>query len=158
MKKIVMAMAMLLASMSGMAQDADQGKNRPERKKFSQAEMIQHRTDQTVKRYGLDENQAKQLQELNTKYASVMGGPRGERGFRPQGQRPEKAERDSVKRQRPSREDMEKRRAEMDAYRAELQKIMTAEQFKSYQADVERMMKNGRHRPQGHQPRRNNEN
>ncbi len=49
--------------------------------------------------------------------------------------------------QRPSREEMEKRREEMmknmEAYNAELQKIMTEDQFKSYQADIQKRMKNG---------------
>jgi len=161
MKKMVMAMTMLLASMTAMAQDADNRAGRPERRQFNQAEMIQHRTERTVQKYGLDENQAKQLQELNTKYANVLGGPRGGRGFRPGGPRQGRVDRDSMNRERPSRADMEKRREEMqkemEAYSAELKKIMNEEQFKAYQADMEKMRNNNGRRPQGQRPHKNND-
>ena len=54
--------------------------------------MIKHRTERTVKEYNLNDKQAKQLLDLNTKYADMMkpmhrhGGP-GHHGMR--GQRPE---------------------------------------------------------------------
>jgi hypothetical protein len=155
MKKILFAIvAAALVSTQAMAQD-EISEQRPERK-FDKTEMVKHRTDETVSRYKLSDKQAKQLLELNTKFADKMGprGPRpgghhGRPGVRrppmppsdAQGQRPE-GQRDDSK--------MKERRAEMEKtmkeYEAELQKIMTADQYKSYQEDQKKMRKRV-HRP-----------
>lgn len=118
-----------------------------------QKEMIQQRTDETVKEYGLNEDQAKQLLELNTKYADKMpmgfgrmggrrgggrpggqGGPQG--GFgggAPQGgfgggQMPQMTDE-----MRARMEEMRKQMTETrEAYNKELEKIMTPEQYKKY--------------------------
>jgi hypothetical protein len=153
MKKFLFAIvAAALVSTQAMAQD-EKNEQRRERK-FDKTEMVKHRTDETVSRYNLNDKQAKQLLELNTKYADKMGprGPRpGGRHGRPgvgrppmppsdaQGQRPE-APRDDSK--------MKERRAEMEKtmkeYDAELQKIMSADQYKSYQEDQKKMRERGR--------------
>ena len=172
MKKIVMALvAAITMSATAVAQDENQHKQ--ERTQPNREEMLKQRTEETVKAYGLNETQAAQLLELNRQFADKMGpmgGPRqwgGRDGHRPQMSRGDKQSGDSVKageqRQRPSREEMEKRREEMkknqEAYSAELKKIMTEEQYKAYQADVQKRMNFG-HRGgrQGQRARRGSEN
>lgn len=172
MKKLMMAAAIaLLATTAIQAQDNNasrrNGGNRPDEK-----EMIQRRTDMTVKQYKLNDQQAKQLLELNQKYSGKIGGmrggfgrnggagmgrgsrnggPRGNRGFqgRPDstrmGARPEMTE-EMRAQMEASRKKME---ANMKAYDEELQKIMTPEQFKQYQEDAEKRRQAG---PRG--PRR----
>ena len=144
MKKIIVAMIALFAlSSATFAQTEDsRSASRP-----SKEEMIKERTERTVKRYGLNDTQAKQLLELNTKYAGKMAGPFGGRrmGQRPGGrQRPEGAPNDSaIQRRRPSREEMKARFAEMkanrEAYEKELKGIFTTEQYTKYQEDAAKM-------------------
>jgi hypothetical protein len=155
MKKVVLAMAAaLMMSMGTMAQDEQQQRgNRPERRQMNQTEMVQRRTQHTVERYGLNEDQAKQLLELNKKYAGQMGrqggrrmgGPRHRMEMRTDStQRGRLMPKDSL-RMRPQ-PDM---RREMEAYDAELQKIMTEEQFKAYKDDQQkRFQQRGGQRPQ----------
>jgi hypothetical protein len=112
-----------------------------------------------VKTYGLNEEQATKLLELNKQYAGKMGPRFGRRGGRPErGERPDsmkRAERpDSMKHgQRPPRPEgrgnFEGMRKTMDAYEAELKQIMTEEQFKAYTADRQKQFQNGRRRPNG---------
>ena len=64
-------MAAALVNTTAVAQD-EKNQSRPE-PKFDKAEMVKHRTDETVKRYNLNDKQAKQLLELNNKYADKMG-------------------------------------------------------------------------------------
>ena len=158
MKKLIMTMAaVVLMSASATAQNEEQGK-RPE-KKFDKTEMVKKRTDEMVKRYQLNDKQAKQLLDLNTKYADKMrphGGPRhhGPKGGpgRPpkdgkgaKGQRPEPPKDGDHKARRQQMEET------MKAYDAELQKIMTADQFKAYQADMQKRREHhGPHNHQGH--------
>ena len=154
MKKIMFSMAAaILMSASALAQ-TDNAPQQPD-----QAEMIKQRTENTVKQYGLNEDQAKQLLELNTKYADKMpmgfgrmgrmGGRGGRRGGGPQGgpqggfgggapqggfgggQMPKLTEE-----QRARMEEMRKQMTETrEAYNKELEKILTPEQFKKYQED-----------------------
>lgn len=129
-KMVLMALAAMMMTSAAMAQD-----NKQERPNISKTEMAQKRTDQMVKQYGLDKKQAKSLQALNEKYGEKMG-PRGGRhmGPRPEGKRPEGKRPEG---QGGQHGDFGKQIAEtMKAYEAELQKIMTPEQFKQYQADV----------------------
>lgn len=150
--------AAVMMSSSVLAQD-----NKPEVKEartFDRTEMVKRRTDETVKRYGLNEEQAALLLELNTKHADKMmpgrRGPRpdGRRGMgremRQPGQRPDFQRNDSLAREgrpnmRGNREQMQK---EMEEYDAEVKKIMTEEQYNAYKADREKMM---RERPQRRQ-------
>jgi hypothetical protein len=140
--------------------------------------MIKQRTDNTVQKYGLNEDQAAKLLSLNTKYADQigfgmgMGGRRGGGqggGMRPrpnfgggngqgfqQGQRPEMTEemRAQMEKMRKDREEAQKK------YDEELQTILTPEQFKTYQADQEEMRKNFGNRRGGRNgggPRRGNQ-
>ena len=161
MKKMILAFVALISMTAAQAQDDNNGK-RPERPQMDRTEMVKHRTDDTVKKYGLDSNQAAKLLELNTKYADKMGrgfggrpgGFGGQRGQR--GQRPEMTE--EMKQQM---EAQRKEQAEaMKQYDAELQTILTPEQYKTYKEDQEKRMKEGGRRggrPRGDRQRRNNE-
>ena len=119
-------------------------------------EMIKHRTERTVKAYGLNDKQAKKLLDLNTKYADMMrpmhrhGGP-GRHSMN--GQRPEPPKDMKGEMPEPPKGDMkgmrEKMEKDMKAYDEELQKIMTPEQYKNYKADMEKRRMEGPHGPRG---------
>ena len=157
MKKLILAFVALITMTTVQAQNDNSP--RGERRQFDRTEMLKRRTDETVKKYGLNEEQAAKLLELNTKYADKMvpgmGGPRDGRrgGARPgfdanrnrnrqQGQRQQMTEE--------QRQEMAKQRAErqaaMEQYTTELQAIMTPEQYSAYKADME---KNVRQQGQG---------
>jgi len=169
MKKIVLA---IVAAITVSATAVAQEENKPmgDRQRPDMKEMVKQRTQETVKAYGLNDAQAAQLLELNLQYADKIrpvGGPNhrgGRNGYRPQMNRNGQHQGDTlqVQGQRPSREDMAKRREEMaknmEAYNTELQKIMTEDQFKAYQADIQKRMKNGPRGPQGKRPHKNDEN
>ncbi|MBR1934110.1 MAG: DUF4890 domain-containing protein [Prevotella sp.] len=168
MKKIVLAIAAALTmSLSAMAQDAEQAQ-KGERKQFNQTEMIQNRTKQTVEKYGLNEEQAAKLLELNTKYADKMGprggGPRGmmgRGGAARQGDRPQRQPTDSLQRQ--GRRGMfggnpEEMRKNFEAYDAELKTILTSEQYEAYQADQKKQMERRGQRNGQRPQRKNNDN
>ena len=151
MKKVILAFAATMMMTAAMAQDDNQ-QNRQERRRMDPTEMLQRRTERTVKDYGLNETQAKQLLELNKKYADKMGpgmggmrqGGRGMRGGRDnggpgRGERPQMTE-EQRKQMEANRKQMEESRKEYDA---ELQKIMTPEQYKAYQADMEKRRQEG---------------
>ena len=176
MKKVFLALVAMITVTAAQAQ----GDNRPQRgdRQVDRTEMIKQRTDNTVQKYGLNEDQAAKLLSLNTKYADQigfgmgMGGRRGGGqggGMRPrphfgggngqgfqQGQRPEMTEemRAQMEKMRKDREEAQKK------YDEELQTILTPEQFKTYQADQEEMRKNFGNRRGGRNgggPRRGNQ-
>jgi hypothetical protein len=65
MKKLVLTMiAMVTMSLSAMAQDTAQV-----RRQFNPEQMAKMRTDAVVKKYGLNDDQAKKLLDLNTRFA-----------------------------------------------------------------------------------------
>ena len=152
MRKMIMAIAAMLITAGATAQENNQAQ-RGQENRLDRTEMIKNRTDETVKKYGLNEEQAKKLLEANTKYADkfpsprgFMGGPRGgQGGQRGGGFGADRRERPSMRDgQRPQlteeqRAQFESRRKmqeeAMKEYDAELQKIMTPEQYKAYQAD-----------------------
>ena len=173
MKQTLLSIAaLLLLSTAAMAQNG-QGQ-RPNGQRLDRTEMIQRRTDGVVKKYGLNEEQAKQLLSLNTKYADQMG-PRGGRGGGQgmrDGQRRQRPEGgDSLRQQRPQRPQGEagqrpqgqrgpqmggQMNEQMKAYNEELQKILTPEQYKAYQADQEERMRQFGQRGQGQRRQRQN--
>ena len=194
MKKTMMAIAAaMMMSASMMAQNEQpQAQQAPQ---MDRAEMLKARTEQMVKDYGLNEEQAKKLEALNTEYAEkipMMPMRRGQRGQgqrpqgqmgqgqRPQGQmgqgqRPQRQPGDSTRRgQRPQMGQMgqmgqgqrpqmnfEEMRKNMEAYNAELEKIMTQEQYAKYRESMGRRMGGGQ-RGQGgfgggNRPQRNNQ-
>ena len=128
--------AAVMFSSAAMAQDQEKGKKKEE--------MAKHRTEKMVKDYDLNDKQAAKLLELNTKYADKMRphhghrGPHGPHGMK--GQRPEPPTKEM-------KAEMEKKRAEMEkeqkAYDAELQKILTPDQYKLYQHDMQKHRKGG---------------
>lgn len=104
MKKIFLTLIAAVAmTTSVMAQDSTQV--RREHRQMDPQEMIKHRTDETVKKYGLNEEQAKKLLDLNIRFADkmrpMMGGQR-RGGFerRQMGERPQMGERRQL-RERP---------------------------------------------------------
>ena len=159
MKKLILAFVALMTMTSVQAQD-DNNSARGERRQFDRTEMLKRRTDETVKKYGLNEEQAAKLLELNTKYAGKMGAGMGApRDGRRGGARPDAGrDRNRQQGQRPGlteeqRQNMEKQRAErqaaMEQYAAELQAIMTPEQYEAYKADMEKNARQGGQRGNG---------
>ena len=152
MKKMMIALAAaLMMSASALAQEDKTPGQRPERK-FDKTEMAKYRTDGVVKKYNLNEKQAKELLDLNIRYADKMGGrhhgPMGPRPEgrpmpprdgqqampSPEGKRPELTEEQKAKMEA----DRKQYEETMKAYDAEIQKIMTPEQYKEYKADMEK--------------------
>ncbi|MBR5655461.1 MAG: DUF4890 domain-containing protein [Prevotella sp.] len=161
MKKTTLALAtMMIMSTAAMAQNEGNGQ-RPE---VDRTEMIKQQTDQMVKDYGLNQEQAEQLLKLNTEYSGkiFMGGMRGGRGGgqRPGGgggfgQRPNGGGNapQMGNGERPSREQMEARMKEMrenqEAYTGELKKIFTEAQYKKYEKAQRQRMERMQQRSQG---------
>ena len=159
MKKIVLTMIAVVAmSISAMAQDTTQV-----RRQFNPEQMAKMRTEATVQKYGLNEEQAKKLLDLNTRFADKirpmrgMGGqPRGPRMGGDRNNRPQRMAPDSLRARGPrgggqrgnfgrfNREEMQKN---MEAYNNELKTILTPEQFETYQKDEQQ------NRPQFNGPR-----
>lgn len=153
MKRFFLLMtAAVLMGTTAVAQD-----NRPQ---FDRTEMIKQRTDQMVEKYKLNETQAKQLLDLNTKNAETMGpmmgmgrmgggrpgGMGGRRGGGQAGPGGQGAPQmggggfQMTEEQRARFEEMRKQREEnQKKYDAELEKILTPEQFKSYQDDQKQL-------------------
>ena len=138
MKKLVLTMiAMVTMSLSAMAQDTAQV-----RRQFNPEQMAKMRTDAVVKKYGLNDDQAKKLLDLNTRFAGKirpMGPMGGQRrgGQRMQGDRPQRMNPDSLRAQGQrrgqgqrgggfNREEMQKN---MEDYNNELKAILTPEQY-----------------------------
>ena len=169
MKKMMMAIVAMALSAQMMAQETKRDNN--QRRQFDMTEMLKQRTKETAEKLGLNDEQTAKLLELNTQYADKLRPQmRGQRQVRPQGRGD--GARDSSMRmrperdgQQPAREDIEKMREDMkanqEAYDAELQKILTEEQYKAYKVEEQnrlqraprggfgqRGQQNGRMRPQ----------
>lgn len=163
MKKMMMTMiAAVLMSSAAFAQE--EKKCECKCKQPDKAEMVKHRTDRVVKKYGLNDQQAASLLELNTKYADKFGGPRGHHGKKHgmrhgkkhEGQadattgattpqpRGDKKRPDLTEEQKAQ---FEARRQEMEAnrkaYETELKKILTEDQFIQYEADMKKHKRHG---------------
>ena len=162
MEKTMMAIAAaMMMSATVMAQNEQPQGQGP--RQMDRAEMIKARTEQVVKEYGLNEEQAKKLEALNTEYFEKMPmmrfprqqGQAGQgQGQRPQrqegqmGQRPQRQPGDSLRRgQRPQGDrpqmNFEEMRKNMEEYNAALEKIMTEEQFAKYRENMGRRMGGG---------------
>ena len=136
MKRIVFLMVTLFLMGSVVMAQGQRG----EHKKMTPKERAEQMTERMVKEYSLNDTQKKQLFEVNLAQCEKMG----DRGsMRPQ--------RDGKKAPEMTKEEREKMRAEMkansEAYNAQLQKIMTKDQYASYtkkQAEREQRMKDGR--------------
>ena len=127
MRKYVMALALFLC----IGNTCLMAQTKQDRKMPDKSEIIQKRTDRMAERYGLDENQAKALLELNKQYADkmFMGGRPG------RGNGPRRAiSGDSVSmRKRPDKSQIEEMMKKMtetrEAYNNSLKKIMNDSQF-----------------------------
>lgn len=167
MKRMFLALVATMTMTAAMAQ-GDNQQFRGERQRMDRTEMTKRRTENTVKQYGLNEEQAAKLLALNTKYADKIGGGMrgmrrgggpGMRGGRPGGQnggqRPELTEEQKQQMEAQRKEQQEA----MKQYDIELQAIMTQEQYTAYKADMEKRMKEGGRRgggPRGNGPRGDN--
>ncbi len=145
MKKTLVALAMMTMISAGAAAQTN---DRQGRRNIDRTELVKKRTDAAVKKYGLNEEQAKKLLELNTKYDG-MAGPRfaPRPGARPGGMRPAPAGADSAKVKRMPRKPAKggmadprrnRMRESFVQYDKELQGIMTPDQYAAYKADRER--------------------
>ena len=171
MKKSILAIAAaLMMSVTMTAQETTTENKQQAPQRPDMTEMVKQRTDETVKKYGLNEEQAAKLLELNTKYMGQMGPRRGGmrpggmreggRGMRPDsmrqmrprpecqmGEGQERPARPEMRGNRPERRgergDRQGFRQNMEEYNTELQKIMTEEQYKAYRADFEKRMSEG---------------
>lgn len=158
--------AAIMMSSAAMAQTKDSVKVR----KFDKTEMAKKRTAMTVKRYGLNSEQAAKLLELNTQYADSMnmgmahpGARNMQRFARTNDRRMATAKRDSmtkvpmkkaegsmkkmegsmrmVKGQPVKSRDFRSNAAKvMESYNAKLKEIMTEEQYKKYTEDMQNRM------------------
>ena len=161
MKKMLFTMAAAFMMSAAAFAQGNGGGQRPQ---MDREQMIKMRTDRTVEQYKLNAEQAKQLLELNTKYADTMpgfgsrgrgqGGPRmrGQGGGFGQGggQMPE-----LTPEQQAQRDEMRKQREESTkAYNAELEKILTPEQYKQYQEDQQNRGRRGGGQRSGQRPPR----
>lgn len=163
MKKMMMVtLTALMMSFSATAQE--EVKKRPEGMKMDRTEMLKHRTAQVVEKYGLDEKQAEQLLELNTKFSEKMGHrmhgmrPGGPQGRMNRMQKPDmqKADKENPDMQKENKMgNMEEMRQKMEETRKEydeqLKQIMTEEQFKAYKADEQNRPQRG---PRGPRPQK----
>lgn len=140
MKKYLLALV-LLFSLSNVCVMAQENNGR---KKMDKSELIQKQTERMAERYGLDENQTKELLDLNTQYSDkmFMGRRVGQgNGMHRNGS----MNKDSLLvKERPSKEQIEemmkKRTEELEAYKSGLKKIMTDAQYSKYEEDMKNMM------------------
>ena len=148
MKKIVMTMVALLTMTAAVAQNNENGQ-RPEFKKPTPEEMTNRMADQLK----LDDKQKSKVLELNKEYESVLMGPgmgrgmgRGmRRGPRPDGESGATQNNDQ-QRQRPQRPELtDEQKAQMkqnmekrQEYDKKLKKILTDDQYKTYQEQHQR--------------------
>ena len=167
MKKLMMILAAAFLSSAAFAQGFGN---------FDQGEMVKNRTEEQVKQYKLNEDQAKKLEALNTKYAEkmgfgfmMMGGGRGMGRGMGGGQRPQgggmgpgmgqggpqggfgggQMPQMSEEQRAQMQERMKQMQENMEAYDTELEQIFTPEQFKAYKEDQEKnRARRGGPRPQ----------
>ena len=167
MKKLMMILAAAFLSSAAFAQGFGN---------FDQGEMVKNRTEEQVKQYKLNEDQAKKLEALNTKYAEkmgfgfmMMGGGRGMGRGMGGGQRPQgggmgpgmgqggpqggfgggQMPQMSEEQRAQMQERMKQMQENMEAYDKELEQIFTPEQFKAYKEDQEKnRARRGGPRPQ----------
>ena len=153
MKKLFAIMAVAAFALSAQAQG--------QRPRMNPEEMMQRRTEQMVKEYGLNAEQQQKLTELNKKYADKMmprmggqrrqgqGGPGGQPQGGQQGQRPERvdgatgATPQQGGQMRPQGNQMRpqggvatnEQAAARIEYNNKLKEILTTEQYVAYQRD-----------------------
>lgn len=148
MKKLLMMMvAALTMALTAHAQSKEGEQGEGQHK--NRAEMVQKHTNRMVERYGLNDEQAKQLLKLNETYQGKFMGSRPGRGMHQHGKEQCDSCKHADKPQRPSKEQaeamMKKMKEQREAYKAEVKKIMTAEQFAKYEEDSKNFRPGCRH-------------
>lgn len=161
MKKLIFTLFALATMTLAMAQSEDNAGKRERGNRPDPKEMAEKRTKDMVEKYALSTEQAAKVKALNEKYMSQMGGRGrgGNRGHRPgmqNGQRPERPQGDmrpdslghrgNGKGMRQRGEGMGQRGERMKQYNEELRTILNEAQYKAYEADQEKMMKERRER------------
>ena len=136
MRKFIVSIFLIAAvSVTASAQNEQGGNRRP---RMDRSEWVKRRTERMVQQYGLNEEQAKALQELNEKQ---MPRGNGQRHGRPDSARAERPEGQRGPRSGGNWQEMQKQ------YNEQLQKIMTADQFKAYTEDMEKRRQERGNRP-----------
>lgn len=131
MKKLTLLIMAVLCMTYAMAQNSNESaQGRP------QPMTVEQMTENMVTKLGLSDEQATKLKALNTKYASVLQGPRMRGG------RPQMMDRDSTAQQPPQPTEeqrqemmtkMKEMRTQREAYNTELKAILTDAQYETYQ-------------------------
>ncbi len=136
MRKFIVSIFLIAAvSVTASAQNEQGGNRRP---RMDRSEWVKRRTERMVQQYGLNEEQAKALQELNEKQ---MPRGNGQRHGKPDSARAERPEGQRGPRPGGNWQEMQKQ------YNEQLQKIMTADQFKAYTEDMEKRRQERANRP-----------
>ena len=182
MKKMMVAFIAMTMCANVMAQEVNEQKQEP--KPVDKEEMAQKRTDFMVEKYGLNEEQAAKLLELNKAHADKQrpmrrdfrrppmkkfeGKALEEKEMAPEEmdkvpekmeKAPEKMEKAPEKMDKPALKEKkpgmrDEMKKEREAYENELQKIMTEEQFSAYKKDTEKRPHGPRGGFRGHRPQR----
>ncbi len=151
MKKILLCCAICIATLTNASAQSDNSQ-KPERQRMNRTEMAAQRTKQMVEKYNLNESQAQKLKELNEKtWSSPMGQRRGGGHNRPDStatprrQRPATDGNTSASAQQPQQRPQQHRpmnsngfKERMEQYNKALKAIMTEEQYKAYEADMQK--------------------
>lgn len=161
MKKLIFTLIALATMTCAMAQSEENVEKRERGNRPDPKEMAEKRTQDMVEKYALSTEQAAKVKALNEKYMSQMGnrGRGGNRGQRPDmqnGSRPERPQGgmrpDSIGKRGNGRgmgqrgERFGQRGERMKQYNEELRTILNEAQYKAYEADQEKMMKERRER------------
>ena len=125
MKKYILIAAVACASMVTSAQSAETT-TRPKKELKSPEERAQNQTKRMTERYGLDPLQSERLLEVNRARIAQQEASRAQ----------ENAVREERKAQRTAR------KAAQDRYVNEVRAVMNAEQFASFEKDMEERHKN----------------
>ena len=126
MRKFIVSIFLIAAVSINASAQNEQGGRRP---RMDRTEWAKRRTERMVQKYGLNEKQAEALLALNEKQMPRGNSSRPERRDSAKAPRP-----DGPRGSRPGGnwQEMQKQ------YNEELQKIMTADQFKAYMEDMEK--------------------
>lgn len=165
-KTLLIAAAALMLCIGAHAQTDSKSGNSEQRQKPDATQMAQNRTDRMVKKYGLNDTQAADLLTLNKKYAGKMGPGAGRPGENKSSESETTSAKTSKSRKasksgkastttsssnersgRPELTDAQKKEMQTNRseYEAELKKILTDEQYKSYQEDSKKGPMGGQH-------------
>lgn len=141
MKKTILALIATAMLTTATAQTTD---NQQKGKRPDPKEMVEKRTQEMTKKYGLNAEQAAKVKALNEKFTPKGGPNRGKKkGERPEpkdGKKPQYGGKniDGAKTQGKGQGRDHRGRPNMEQYNKELQQIMTPEQYKAYTADMEK--------------------